>query len=161
METATPDSAPKSGDFAPQFCLPATGGADIALPDPAGCQTVLFFYPRDNTPGCTNEARDFTALLGDFDQAQTQVFGISADSLRKHDNFIAKAELGLRLIADTEMVASKAYGVWAQKKMYGKSFWGIIRSTFLIGTDGRILRIWPKVKVPGHAAEVLAAAKAG
>ncbi|MBL4812373.1 MAG: peroxiredoxin [Rhodobacteraceae bacterium] len=152
METTTLNS----GDFAPQFCLTATGGADIALPDPAGKQTVLFFYPRDNTPGCTNEARDFTALLGDFERANTSVFGISADSLRKHENFIAKAELGLRLISDPEMLACKAYGVWAEKKMYGKSFWGIIRTTFLIGANGRFLRIWPKVKVPGHAAQVLA-----
>jgi len=121
---------------------------------------VLYFYPRDDTPGCTREALDFTALAPEFDAAGVTVLGISRDSVAKHGKFIAKHGLGIELLSDPDATVSTGYGVWVEKKMYGRTSMGIQRATFLIAGDGRVARVWPKVKVAGHAAEVLEAARA-
>ena len=121
---------------------------------------VLYFYPKDNTPGCTTEAKDFTALKPEFDKAGVALLGVSKDSARKHQNFIAKHDLTVDLATDAEEGGlSDELGVWAEKKMYGKTFMGMVRTTYLLGEDGTILRTWPKVKVKGHAEEVLEAAR--
>lgn len=147
-------------DPAPGFILPASDGSQIDLAALKGQKVVLFFYPRDNTPGCTKEAIGFTEALSDFNAANTKVLGISKDSLASHEKFVAKKELGMPLLSDEENTACEDYGVWKEKKMYGKTFMGIERSTFLIDVDGRIAGIWRKVKVDGHVAEVLEAAQA-
>jgi len=146
------------GTMAPDFTLPRDGGTDVTLSDLRGHKVVLYFYPKDNTPGCTTEALDFTALKDGFAAAGIQVFGISKDSVKKHDNFCAKHSLGIPLLSDENGTVCEDYGVWAEKQMYGKTFWGIVRATFLIDEDGKIAHVWPKVKVTGHADEVLAAA---
>jgi peroxiredoxin Q/BCP len=148
------------GTMAPDFTLPRDGGTDVTLSDLRGHKVVLYFYPKDNTPGCTTEALDFTALKDDFAAAGIQVFGVSKDSVKKHDNFCAKHSLGIPLLSDEHGTVCEDYGVWAEKQMYGKTFWGIVRATFLIDEDGKIAHVWPKVKVTGHAAEVLAVATA-
>ena len=148
------------GAKAPDFTLPRDGGSDVTLSDLRGQKVVLYFYPKDNTPGCTTEALDFTALKQEFDAAGVAVFGISKDSVKKHENFCAKHSLGIPLLSDAEGTVCEDYGVWAEKKMYGKTFWGIVRATFLIAEDGTIAQVWPKVKVTGHAQEVLEAARA-
>ena len=148
------------GAQAPDFTLPRDGGSDVTLSDLRGQKVVLYFYPKDNTPGCTTEALDFTALKQEFDAAGVAVFGISKDSVKKHENFCAKHSLGIPLLSDAEGTVCEDYGVWAEKKMYGKTFWGIVRATFLIAEDGTIAQVWPKVKVTGHAQEVLEAARA-
>jgi len=148
------------GTMAPDFTLPRDGGTDVTLSDLRGHKVVLYFYPKDNTPGCTTEALDFTALKDDFAAAGIQVFGISKDSVKKHDNFCAKHSLGIPLLSDENGTVCEDYGVWAEKQMYGKTFWGIVRATFLIDEDGKIAHVWPKVKVTGHADEVLAVATA-
>lgn len=148
------------GMAAPQFTLPRDGGGTVSLSDFAGKKTVLYFYPKDDTSGCTVEAIDFTALRDEFAKAGTVVIGMSPDSAAKHDKFIAKHDLGVILAADEEKTALEAYGVWQEKSMYGKKYMGVERSTFLIGPDGKIAKVWRKVKVPGHAGEVLEAAKA-
>ncbi|MGR3712239.1 MAG: peroxiredoxin [Shimia sp.] len=145
--------------IAPDFTLPSTGGTDVTLSDLRPAPVVLFFYPRDNTSGCTKESIAFSELLGDFSAAGAQVFGISKDSLNRHDKFVAKQNLTVPLLSDEHGTVCEDFGVWAEKKMYGKTFMGIVRSTFLIDGEGRIARHWPKVKVDGHAAEVLAALK--
>ncbi len=121
---------------------------------------VLFFYPRDNTSGCTKESIAFSELLPEFEALGANVFGISKDSLSSHDKFVAKQNLTVPLLSDENGTACEDFGVWAEKKMYGKTFMGIVRSTFLIDGEGNIARAWPKVKVDGHAAEVLEALKA-
>jgi peroxiredoxin Q/BCP len=148
------------GTMAPDFTLPRDGGTDVTLSDLRGHKVVLYFYPKDNTPGCTTEALDFTALKDGFAAAGIQVFGISKDSVKKHDNFCAKHSLGIPLLSDENGTVCEDYGVWAEKQMYGKTFWGIVRATFLIDEDGKIAHVWPKVKVTGHADEVLAVATA-
>ncbi|SDE85098.1 peroxiredoxin Q/BCP [Celeribacter baekdonensis] len=148
------------GTMAPDFTLPRDGGTDVTLSDLRGHKVVLYFYPKDNTPGCTTEALDFTALKDDFAAAGIQVFGVSKDSVKKHDNFCAKHSLGIPLLSDEHGTVCEDYGVWAEKQMYGKTFWGIVRATFLIDEDGKIAHVWPKVKVTGHADEVLAVATA-
>ena len=148
------------GEIAPDFTLPDDAGNMITLSALKPAPVVLFFYPRDNTPGCTTEAKDFTALADDFTAAGARVFGISADSLASHDKFRDKHALGIPLLSDEEAIACSAYGVWKEKNMYGKKFMGIVRATFVIGSDGRIAAAWPKVKVAGHAAEVLQAVQA-
>ncbi|MCO6393226.1 redoxin domain-containing protein [Aliihoeflea aestuarii] len=148
------------GDVAPDFSLPGDGGSTITLSQMAGKPVVLFFYPKDDTSGCTTEAIAFTGLKPDFDKAGVELVGLSPDSVKKHDRFKAKHELGVPLASDEEKTAIQAYGVWVEKSMYGRKYMGVDRSTFLIGKDGRIARIWRKVKVPGHAEEVLAAVKA-
>ena len=148
------------GTIAPDFTLPRDGGTDVTLSDLRGQKVVLYFYPKDNTPGCTTEALDFTALKEDFASAGVQVFGISKDSVKKHDNFCAKHSLGIPLLSDENGTVCEDYGVWAEKQMYGKTYFGIIRATFLIDEEGKISHVWPKVKVTGHAGEVLAVATA-
>jgi peroxiredoxin Q/BCP len=148
------------GDRAPAFALPATDGQEISLGRLAGRKAVLYFYPKDDTEGCTREAQDFQALKSKFAAADTEIIGISADSLARHDKFRRKYDLDLTLASDEDKAMLQAYGVWVEKSMYGRKFMGIERTTLLIDRNGRIARIWPKVKVPGHAEEVLAAAEA-
>lgn len=143
------------GDTAPDFSLPADNGETIALSDLRGKKIVLYFYPKDDTPGCTTEAKDFTALQADFTAAGAVVIGMSKDKAAKHDKFIAKHDLSVRLVSDEEGTALEAYGVWVEKNMYGRTYMGIQRVTFLIDAQGIIRHIWPKVKVKGHAQDVL------
>lgn len=148
------------GQIAPDFTLPRDGGGEIALAALRGRKVVLYFYPKDDTPGCTLEALDFTARAADFAAAGAMVIGISKDSVKKHEKFVAKHGLGIALVSDETGTTCEDYGVWVEKSMYGRSYMGIDRSTFLIDAEGRIARIWRKVKVEGHVAEVLAAAEA-
>lgn len=150
----------QEGDLAPRFDLAGAGGARVALSAYKGKKLVLYFYPKDDTSGCTAEAIDFNARRGEFDKAGAGVVGMSPDSAKSHDRFCSKYELSLALAADESKETLAAYGVWVEKSMYGRKYMGVERTTFLIGKDGRIARIWRKVKVPGHAEEVLAAAKA-
>ncbi len=149
-----------AGDKAPDFTLPGAGGETISLADYAGKKVVVYFYPKDDTSGCTKEAIAFTGLADRFAEAGVAVIGISPDPVASHDKFIAKHDLKLKLAADTERQAIEAYGVWVEKSMYGKKYMGVDRSTFLIGPDGTIEKVWRKVKVPGHAEAVLEAATA-
>lgn len=148
------------GAKAPEFTLPRDGGGEVSLADYAGKPVVIFFYPKANTPGCTTEARDFTSLLGAFEAAGAVVLGISKDSVKKQENFAAKQELGMALLSDADGDVCERYGVWGEKQMYGKTFMGITRATFLVGPDGTVAQAWPKVKVSGHADEVLDAVRA-
>jgi len=148
------------GDAAPDIELPADGGGKFSLSALKGRKVVVFFYPKDDTPGCTTEAIDFTALSRAFAEADTELVGISTDSVGSHDKFKEKHALGVTLASDTEKSAVEAYDVWREKSMYGRTFMGVERSTFLIDRQGRVARAWCKVKVGGHAAEVLEAAKA-
>lgn len=148
------------GDQAPVFTLPGDGNNDIALADYRGRNVVLYFYPKDSTPGCTTEGRDFTELLDDFAKTNTVVIGMSKDSVKRHDNFIAKQELKVRLASDESGETIEAYGVWILKKLYGREYMGIERATFLIDASGTIQNIWHKVRVKSHAADVLESAKA-
>lgn len=146
----------KSGDVAPAFSMPGSGDSGtLSLSDYAGKYLVLYFYPKDNTPGCTTEAIDFTAQKQAFAKLNADVIGVSRDSVKKHDNFIAKKELGIILGADVEGSVTEDYGVWVEKSMYGKTYMGIQRATFLIGPDGKIVEVWPKVRVKGHVDAVL------
>jgi peroxiredoxin Q/BCP len=153
-------SALAEGAKAPAFRLPRDGGETVALGDFAGRNLVLFFYPRADTPGCTKEAIDFTRLAGAFAENQTAVLGVSADPQRAQEAFRDKHQLATPLVSDEAHGMLEAYGVWGEKSMYGRTFQGIIRTTVLIGADGRIIRIWRNVKVDGHADEVLAAVRA-
>ena len=147
-------------DTAPDFTLPRDGGDSVTLSALRGSAVVLFFYPRDDTSGCTRESIGFSEALQEFADAGVQVFGISKDSVKSHDKFVAKHELKTPLLSDETDTVCEAYGVWKEKKMYGKTFMGIERSTFLIDAEGKIARVWRKVKVPGHVEEVLEAARA-
>lgn len=144
---------------APDFTLPADDGSEVTLSSLKGAPVVLFFYPRDNTKGCTTEAKDFSALKLEFETAGARVFGISKDSLASHEKFRDRQELTVSLLSDEHGSACEDFEVWKEKKMYGKSFMGIERSTFLIDANGDVVKAWRKVKVPGHAEEVLAAVK--
>lgn len=148
------------GDKAPSFTLPRDGGEIVSLESFAGSPVVLFFYPKDDTSGCTAEAIAFTGLKPQFDALGATLIGMSPNNVKSHDKFIAKHELDVILAADEEKTALQAYGVWVEKSMYGRKYMGVERSTFLIGADGRIAEIWRKVKVPGHAEAVLEATKA-
>lgn len=148
------------GTKAPDFSLPVVGGDTVSLAQFASRKVVLFFYPKDNTEGCTLEARDFSRLKEAFEAEGAVVIGMSPDSVKKHENFTKKHELTVPLAADEDMAILSAYGVWQEKSMYGRKYMGVVRTTFLIGEDGTILNIWPKVKVAGHADEVLDAVKA-
>ena len=148
------------GDEAPDFDLPTDGGGTMRLSALRGKPVVLFFYPKDDTSGCTAESIDFSRLRPEFEKAGATVIGISPDSARSHDKFKAKHDLTVPLVSDEDKTALEAYGVWVEKSMYGRKYMGVERTTVLIDPDGRIVRIWPKVKVPGHADEVLAAVKA-
>ncbi len=148
------------GAKAPDFRLPGDAGREIGLSDFAGRKLVLYFYPKDDTSGCTQEAIDFNRLKGAFAAAGTEIVGVSPDSAKSHDKFKAKHGLDIALAADESTSMLGAYGVWAEKSMYGRKYMGVERTTFLIGPDGKVAQVWRKVKVPGHAEEVLAAAQA-
>jgi thioredoxin-dependent peroxiredoxin len=150
----------KEGDEAPGFELARDGGGRVKLSDFRGRPVVVYFYPRDDTLGCTRQAIDFSESIGAFRALGAEVIGISPDSVRKHDKFRDKHGLSIILAADPEKEAIMAYGVWAEKKMYGRAYMGVDRSTFLVDAGGRIVRAWRGVKVPGHVAEVLAAIEA-
>jgi thioredoxin-dependent peroxiredoxin len=156
---ATKTSVLAEGQKAPAFRLPRDGGELVTQADYAGQKLVLFFYPRADTPGCTREAIDFTRLAGAFEAAGTAVLGISADPLKAQEKFRDKHKLAIPLISDEKHEMLEAYGAWGEKSMYGKSFLGILRTTVLIGTDGKVARVWRSVKVDGHADEVLEAAR--
>jgi peroxiredoxin Q/BCP len=147
------------GDLAPAFSLPRGGGGMLDLKDLRGRKVVLYFYPKDDTQGCTAEAIDFSAMKQDFEAAGAMVVGVSPDSPKRHTNFASKYDLSIDLVSDEALQAVNAYGVWVEKSMYGRSFMGVERSTFLIDGDGHIRRIWRKVRVPGHAADVLEAVR--
>lgn len=154
---------PAPGDIAPAFTLVGDSGSGVAGPvslsDHAGKKLVLYFYPKDDTPGCTTEAKDFSALAEAFSAADTTVLGVSRDTAAKHAKFRAKHGLTIGLGADDDGAVTEAYGVWIEKTLYGRNYMGIERATFLIDRDGRITRVWNKVKVAGHAADVLEAAQ--
>ena len=148
------------GVKAPAFQLPRDGGSSVTLADYLGKKLVIFFYPRADTPGCTKEAIDFTRLSGAFADSQTAVLGVSADPMKAQEAFQDKHQLSIPLVSDETHEMLQAYGVWGEKSMYGKTFLGILRTTVLIDSRGKIARIWRNVKVDGHADEVLAAAQA-
>jgi peroxiredoxin Q/BCP len=147
------------GDKAPSITIAASDGTNVDLANP-GQPLVLYFYPKDDTSGCTREAQDFTALAADYAGAGVNVIGVSRDPMNKHEKFIGKYGLSVPLASDEDGRISEAFGTWVQKSMYGRKYMGMERSTFLIAADGRVLRAWRKVKVPGHAQEVLKAARA-
>jgi len=151
---------PAIGAKAPDFTLPRDGGGEVTLSALEGAPVVVFFYPKASTPGCTMEARDFTAALPDFVAAGAQVVGISKDSVKRQENFAARQELAMPLLSDADSDTCERWGVWGEKKMYGKTFEGIVRTTVLIGADGQVVRVWSPVKVKGHVEEVLAAVRA-
>ena len=148
------------GDKAPSFTLPADGGGKVSLRDFKAKTVVLYFYPKDDTSGCTAEACAFRDALPDFSKVKAEIMGISRDPVTSHDKFKAKYDLPFRLASDEEGKVCEAYGTWVEKSMYGRKYMGIERSTFLIDGEGVIRNVWRKVKVPGHADAVLAAAKA-
>lgn len=154
------NSSLESGQAIPEFDLDADASSRISSDDLKGRKAVIYFYPKDDTPGCTKEAIAFTQLKPAFEAADTQVIGISADPAQKHDKFIAKHDLAITLGSDPELETLKAFGVWVQKAMYGRKYFGIERSTFLIDADGKVAKVWRKVRVAGHAEEVLKAAEA-
>lgn len=151
---------PEINQPAPDFTLPVTGGGTVSLSDLQGKAVVLYFYPRDDTPGCTTEALGFSEHLQAFADAGAVVYGVSRDSMAKHDRFAAKHDLSVPLLADDEGAVTESYDVWVEKNMYGKKSMGIERATYLIDAQGNIARIWRKVKVPGHVEEVLDAVRA-
>jgi peroxiredoxin Q/BCP len=146
------------GEKAPAIEVTASDGTSLNLAAP-GRPLVLYFYPKDDTSGCTREAQDFTALTPEFDQAGVKVLGVSRDPMKRHEKFIDKYSLAVPLASDEEGRISEAFGTWVEKSMYGRKYMGMERATFLIGADGRVLKSWRKVKVPGHAADVLKAAR--
>ncbi len=149
------------GDTLPDIALISPNGESVRASDFLGQKLVLFFYPKDDTPGCTTENKDFSGLAGKFAAANTALLGVSKDTPQKHQRFIDKHGLAAPLASDAETAGlSDALGIWTEKSMYGRSYMGMERTTILVAADGRIARIWPKVKVKGHAAEVLAAAVA-
>ena len=148
------------GDAAPDVTLQMPDGAELKLASFKGRPLVLYFYPKDDTTGCTREAQDFTALAAEFEKAGVGILGVSKDSPARHAKFIAKYDLKIPLATDADGSVTEAFGTWIEKSLYGRKYMGIDRATFLIDKDGRIARIWRKVKVPGHAEQVLAAARA-
>jgi len=150
----------EAGSQAPSFELQGPDGRTITLADFVGRKLVLYFYPKDDTSGCTKEAIDFSSMIDDFAAADTVVLGVSKDSVASHDKFIDKHELKVELGSDPEGKAVEAYGVWVEKSMYGRKYMGIERATFLIDRDGKVAQIWRKVKVTGHARQVLKATQA-
>jgi len=151
-------TGPREGARAPDFRLESTQGP-LRLADFKDRLLVLYFYPKDDTPGCTTEAKDFSALATDFARAGAAVVGVSRDSLARHEKFAGKHDLDLILASDEDGKTCEAYGVWVEKKNYGRTYMGIQRATFLIGPDKKVIRIWPKVRVKGHAQEVLEAVR--
>ena len=149
----------KEGDKAPAIEVVTSDGGSISLSAP-GQPLALYFYPKDDTSGCTREAQDFSALAGDYAKAGVKVVGVSRDPMKKHEKFIGKYGLSVPLASDEDGRISQAFGTWVEKSMYGRKYMGMERATFLIGADGTVLRAWRKVKVPNHAADVLKAASA-
>ena len=147
------------GDKAPSIAVTATDGSTLNLAAP-GHPLLLYFYPKDDTSGCTREAQDFTALAGDYAKAGVKVVGVSRDPMKSHEKFIGKYALAVPLVSDEDGRISEAFGTWVQKSMYGRKYMGMERATYLIGADGRVLKAWRKVKVPNHAQEVLASVRA-
>ena len=145
----------KTGDPAPGFCLPDAEEGQVCLKDQRGSWVVLYFYPKDNTKGCTMEALEFTAAEDEFNAKGAVVLGVSPDSPESHVKFKEKHDLGITLLSDTEKEILTGYGVWQKKKMYGREYMGVVRSTYLIDPEGKIAHIWPKVKVAGHADAVM------
>ena len=150
----------EDGDGAPDFELPTDGGKMLKLSRLKGRPVVLYFYPKDDTSGCTAEAKDFSRFAAEFSNAGAEVIGVSPDGVESHQKFRRKYDLAITLAADADTAVARAYGVWVEKSMYGRTYMGVERSTFLIDGKGRIARSWRKVKVPGHAEELLAATKA-
>ncbi len=150
----------EAGQPVPEFSLPRDGGGTLGPKDFAGRKLVIYFYPKDDTPGCTTEAIEFTARRADFEAAGTAVVGISKDSVKSHEKFCAKHGLGIPLLSDETGEVCARFGVWGEKSMYGRTYMGIDRSTFLVDAQGIVARVWRKVSVPKHADEVLAAARA-
>lgn len=148
------------GDLAPDFSLPTDGNGELSLSALKGKKIVLYFYPKDSTPGCTTQAKGFRDEMAAFEAENCVIIGASKDTVKRHDNFKAKQELNFPLVSDAESDLCEKYGVWQEKKMYGKTFMGIVRTTFLIDETGTIKRIWHKVKVKDHIPEVLEAVKA-
>lgn len=142
------------GDLAPNFKLPKDGGGEIALQDLRGKNVVLYFYPKDDTSGCTNQAIQFSEKKDEFADKNAVIIGVSKDSIKSHDKFKAKYDLKIDLLSDEELNVANAYGTWVEKSMYGRKYMGMDRSTFLIDADGRIKKIWRKVKIPGHIDEI-------
>ena len=158
---ATKDApGPAAGDKAPAFSMPTDGDGTAALKDYKGKPLVLYFYPKDDTSGCTKQAIGFSERLKDFEKAGAAILGVSRDPVKKHDKFKDKHDLTITLGSDEEGAVTEAYGVWVEKSMYGRKYMGIERSTFLIDGKGKIAQVWRKVKVPGHVDEVLEAVKA-
>ena len=149
----------QEGNAAPDFTLPTDGGGSVSLSSLKGSPVVVYFYPKDDTSGCTKEAIAFSESKAAFDAAGATIIGISPDSAAKHDKFKAKYDLTIQLGADEDKAVAEAYGVWVEKSMHGKRYMGVDRSTFLVAPDGTLARVWRKVKVPGHAEEVLEAAR--
>ena len=143
------------GDKAPEFTLPTDGKGELTLSSLRGKKVVLYFYPKDSTPGCTTEAENFRDAINDFAKARTEVVGVSKDSVKRHDNFKVKYDLNFSLVSDTSGETCQAYGVWVEKQNYGRTYMGIERSTFLIDEQGKIAAIWRKVRVKGHVDAVL------
>ena len=143
------------GDKAPDFTLKNQSAEDVSLREYAGSWLVLYFYPKDNTPGCSLEAKEFTCLVDEFSALDTIILGVSKDSIKSHNNFIEKQDLGIDLLSDPEHEVMEKYGVWQKKKLYGNEFLGVVRSTFLITPEGEIAQAWYKVKAKGHAEMVL------
>jgi peroxiredoxin Q/BCP len=153
-------ASPTEGSTAPDFSLPVDGGGTLTLSKLKGQKVVVYFYPKADTPGCTKESMDFSRLKPEFERVGAKVIGVSADAVAAQDKFKAKHGLTIPLASDTDRKMIEAYGVWVEKSMYGKTFMGIERATFLIDTGGKVAKVWHKVKVEGHAEEVLIAAKA-
>jgi len=153
-------AVPGVGEKAPSFTLPRDGGGNLSLVDFKGRKLVLYFYPKADTPGCTQEAIAFNALKRAFAKAETDIVGVSADPVKAQDKFRDKHDLTIALASDESKKMLTAYGVWGEKSMYGRKFMGVRRTTFLVGRDGRVAQVWENVKVPGHAEAVLEAAKA-
>ncbi len=151
---------PAIGEKAPDFALARDGAGELGLKDFRGRKLVLYFYPKDDTPGCTQEAIEFNGLLAAFEQAGAAVVGVSPDAPKSHDKFKRKHGLTLPLVSDEARSMLEAYGVWVEKSMYGRKYMGVARTTFLIDGEGLVRRVWEKVKVPGHARAVLEAAQA-
>ncbi len=154
IEYAMSKNSLKQGQKAPEFCLPDQNEEKICLKDFAGKWLILYFYPKDNTSGCTREAQDFTALKNDFESENAFVLGVSKDSIKSHLKFIEKKELGITLLSDEDTSVHKKYDVWRTKKNYGREYLGTVRSTFLIDPDGNIAQIWDNVRTKGHAEKV-------
>jgi thioredoxin-dependent peroxiredoxin len=152
--------SPATGDIAPDFALPRDGGAIVTLAELTGRKVVIFVYAEDGTPSCTTEAKSFSDLMPAFAASGTAVYGLSQDPLKKHDKFIAKQGLQVPLLSDEHRSFIDAYGLWVEKQMYGKTYMGVERATFLIGPGGRVAQVWHNVRVKDHAAQVLAAAQA-